>query len=48
MEDRMRMTIVEQYGYDSLSNEENAKVTQAWDKAQTSVSILFKLNNVIS
>lgn len=37
MEARMEMSIREQYGYDLLSNAENAKVTLAWDKAQTSL-----------
>ena len=38
MEQRMETTIREQYGYEAQFNDDNAIVTKAWDKAQTSVS----------
>lgn len=40
MQDRMSRTIREQYGYDIQYNEDNLRLTEAWDKAQSSVSIL--------
>ena len=41
MQDRMSRTIMEKYGYDTHYQEENARITESWDKAQSSVSICF-------
>lgn len=37
MQDRMSRTIMEKYGYDTHYQEENARITESWDKAQSSL-----------